>query len=90
MTQRRLFTSRMLERFPHLRKYFAVVHADLTETYARDIGKWLLIAPLMGIVTGLVIVLEVVVILHGIWALLLPLYSTHHWLITLTYTRPTK
>jgi chloride channel protein, CIC family len=71
----------MRERYPHLRKYFAVVHADLTQTYARDLGKWLLIAPLIGIVTGLVIVLEVVVILHGIWALLLPIYCTYHWLI---------
>jgi chloride channel protein, CIC family len=71
----------MRERYPHLRKYFAVVHADLTQTYARDVGKWLLIAPLIGIVTGLVIVLEVVVILHGIWALLLPIYCTYHWLI---------
>jgi CIC family chloride channel protein len=58
-----------------------VVHADLTETYARDVGKWLLIAPLIGIVTGLVIVLEVVVILRGIWAFLRPIYRTHHWLI---------
>jgi chloride channel protein, CIC family len=71
----------MHERYPHLRKYFAVVHADLTQTYARDVGKWLLIAPLIGIVTGLVIVLEVVMILHGIWALLLPIYCTYHWLI---------
>jgi CIC family chloride channel protein len=65
----------------HLRKYFAVVHADLTEAYARDVGKGLLIAPLIGIVTGLVIVLEVVVILRGIWAFLLSRYCTDHWLI---------
>jgi len=69
------------ERHPRLRKYFAVVHADLSETYARDIGKWLLIAPLIGVVTGVVIVLEVVVILDGVWARLLPLYYAHHWLI---------
>jgi chloride channel protein, CIC family len=71
----------MCERYPHLRKYFAVVHADLTETCARDVGKWLLIAPLIGIVTGLVIALEVLVILRGIWGFLLPIYCTHHWLI---------
>jgi chloride channel protein, CIC family len=70
----------MCERYPHLRKYFAVVHADLTETYARDVGKWLLIAPLIGIVAGLVIVLEVVVILRCIWAFLLPRYCTDHCL----------
>jgi chloride channel protein, CIC family len=81
MIQRKLFDSWICERYPHLRRYFAVVHADLTEAYARDVGKWLLIAPLIGILTGLVVVLEVVVVLHGIWAFLLPIYCSHNWLI---------
>jgi chloride channel protein, CIC family len=79
--QRNFFRSLMWERYPHLRKYFALVHADFSQTYDRHAGKWLLIAPLIGVVTGLVIVLEVVVILHGMWAFLLPLYSIHHWII---------
>jgi chloride channel protein, CIC family len=80
LIQRESFNHPIRERYPHLRKYFAVVHADFTETYARDVGKWLIAAPLIGIVTGLVIVLEVVVI-RGIWGYLLPRYCTHHWLI---------
>jgi chloride channel protein, CIC family len=79
--QRELFSSWICERYPYLRKYFAVVHADLSDTYARHVGKWLLIAPVIGVVTGLIIVLEVVMILRGIWAYLLPRYCTHHWLI---------
>lgn len=78
---RKLFKSLKWERYPHFRKYLAVVHADLTETYARHVGKWLLIAPLIGIVSGLVIVLEALVILRGIWAFLLPRYCANHWLI---------
>jgi hypothetical protein len=69
------------ERYPYVRKYFAVVHADLSRTNIRDIVKWLLIAPLIGILTGAVIVLEVVLILPGIWGHLLPRYYAHHWLI---------
>ncbi|HEY2423355.1 MAG TPA: hypothetical protein VGH55_04580, partial [Chthoniobacterales bacterium] len=81
MPKPEFFKSYLWERYPHLRKYAAVVHADLRETYARHIAKWLLIAPLIGIATGLVIVLEVVVILHGVWAYLLPRYLAHHWMI---------
>jgi hypothetical protein len=71
MIKGEFFSSVVWERYPRLRKYFAVVHADLSETYARHIAKWLVIAPLIGIVTGLVIVLEVVVILRGVWPYLL-------------------
>jgi CIC family chloride channel protein len=79
--KRKLLNPRIWERCPHVHKYFAVVHADLGRTYAQDVGKWLLIAPLIGILTGAVIVLEVVVILPGIWGHLLPPYYAHHWLI---------
>jgi hypothetical protein len=41
--------------YPPLRKYFTVVQADLTQACASDVEKWLLIAPLIGIATGLVI-----------------------------------
>jgi chloride channel protein, CIC family len=81
MIKRKSLNSRISERCPYLRKYFAVVHADLSTTYGRDVGKWLLIAPLIGILTGAVIVLEVTLILRGIWGHLLPRYYAHHWLI---------
>lgn len=81
MINRELLRSWTWERYPHLRKYFAVVHADFTRTHARDVGKWLLIAPLIGLLTGAVIVVEIVVILQGISTHLLPLYYLHHWLM---------
>jgi chloride channel protein, CIC family len=68
-------------RYSCLRKYFPVVHADPSRTHARDIGKWLLIAPVIGILTGGVIILEVIVILEGICAHLLPVYYFAHWSI---------
>jgi CIC family chloride channel protein len=81
MIKGEFFSSLVWERYPRLRKYFAVVHSDLSETYARHIAKWVVIAPLIGIVTGLIIVLEVVVILRGVWPYLLLRYCSHHWMI---------
>ena len=40
-------------RHPLLRKYMPLVHEDLTATYSRDLHKWLIIAPIIGVTTGL-------------------------------------
>lgn len=48
---------------------------------SRSARKWLLVAPLVGLVTGLVIVGIVVVILDLMWNRILPLYYRHHALI---------
>jgi hypothetical protein len=37
-------------RHPRFGKYLALVHEDLSATYSRDIHKWLLVAPLIGVV----------------------------------------
>ncbi len=66
---------------PRYRKYFALVHEDLTAIYSRDVHKWLVLAPLIGVVTGLLITGVVLVILDFLWADLLPLLYRHHWLI---------
>jgi len=66
---------------PRYRKYFALVHADLTAIYSRDIHKWLLLAPLIGVLTGILITGVVLVILDYQWAYLLPFYYSHRWLI---------
>lgn len=66
---------------PLLRKYTALVNEDLTATYSRDIQKWLLVAPIIGISTGLIITGIAVLILDLIWAALLPYYLSHHWAI---------
>ena len=37
---------------PLFKRALSLVHEDLSETYSRDIQKWLLVAPIIGIVTG--------------------------------------
>jgi chloride channel protein, CIC family len=66
---------------PLLRKYSALVNEDLTATYSRDIQKWLLVAPVIGILAGLIITGIAILILDLIWAALLPYYLAHHWAI---------
>ena len=66
---------------PLLRKYTALVNEDLTATYSRDIQKWLLVAPIIGVLTGLIITGIAVLVLDVIWAALLPYYLAHHWAI---------
>ena len=66
---------------PLLRKYTALVNEDLTATYSRDIQKWLLVAPIIGILTDLTITGIAVLVLDVIWKALLPYYLTHHWAI---------
>jgi chloride channel protein, CIC family len=63
------------------RKYYALVHEDLSAIYSRDIHKWLLLAPMIGVSTGILITGVVLVILHFLWAYLLSLYYAHHFLI---------
>ncbi len=66
---------------PFYHKYIAVVHSDFTAIYSRDTHKWLLLAPVIGAITGLLITGVVVLILHIQWAFLLSLYYRHHLLI---------
>lgn len=68
-------------RHPLLRKYVPLVHEDLTATYARDLQKWLVIAPIIGVITGLVATGLVVVILQKMWPPILNYYLAHHWAI---------
>lgn len=62
---------------PLLRKYTALVHEDLSATYSRDLHKWLIIAPIVGVVTGLVITLIAKIILYWLWPPLLSYYLGH-------------
>jgi len=68
-------------RHPLLRKYFPLVHEDLTETYSRDLHKWLIVAPIIGIVTGLAITCITVILLGKMWPAVLSYYVRHHWAI---------
>ncbi|MDE3135046.1 MAG: chloride channel protein [Acidobacteriota bacterium] len=58
-----------------------MVHEDLAATYSRDLGKWLVIAPVIGLITGLVITGLVVIILGRLWPAVLGYYLQHHWSI---------
>jgi CIC family chloride channel protein len=68
-------------RHPLIRKYVPLVHEDLTAVYARDLRKWLIIAPLIGVTTGLMITVIAVISLHGLWPPVLNYYLQHHWAI---------
>jgi CIC family chloride channel protein len=76
----RVFDSINLK-YPLIRRYAAVFRADLSATYSRDIQKWLLVAPVIGIVVGLLISLLTKILLDTIWVRILPLYLQHHWSI---------
>ena len=76
----RLFQSKLLNR-PGLRRFTALINEDLTATYSRDIQKWLLVAPIIGVVTGLFITAIATLILDVIWVRVLPYYLLHHWAI---------
>jgi CIC family chloride channel protein len=69
-------TSRILAH-PRLKKYTALVHEDLSATYSRDLHKWLVIAPLIGVITGLVITLIAKIILYWMWPPLLAYFLAH-------------
>ncbi|MGA7226377.1 MAG: chloride channel protein [Candidatus Acidiferrales bacterium] len=71
--------TRWAARYPLLRKYLPLVHEDLGAIYSRDLHKWLLIAPVIGITTGLAITGIAVVILRLLWPAMLGYYLHHHW-----------
>jgi chloride channel protein, CIC family len=73
----RLKHSRILDH-PLLKKYSSLVHEDLSETYSRDLHKWLFVAPLIGITTGLLITLIVEIILQWMWPPILGYFLAHH------------
>jgi chloride channel protein, CIC family len=70
-----------LLRHPLFGKYLSLIHEDLAAVYARDLRKWLIIAPVIGLITGLVITGVVVIILGKLWPPILSYYLRHHWAI---------
>jgi CIC family chloride channel protein len=74
-------TRRGILQNPFLRKYLPLVHEDLTAVYSRDLKKWLLIAPLIGVITGLTATAIVIIILNKMWPTLLGFFLDHHWAI---------
>ncbi len=66
---------------PILSKYFPLIHEDLAATYARDLFKWLLIAPIIGLTTGLAVTCIATVILRELWPPILNYFLSHIWAI---------
>ena len=79
-TKKRRRIDRVLDQ-PLLRRYLPLVHEDLDAVYSRDLVKWLMIAPIIGVTTGLFITGIVVVILGRMWPAVLAYYLGHHWAI---------
>jgi chloride channel protein, CIC family len=70
---------RWLPEYRLLRRYLPLVYEDLGTTYSRSLHKWLLIAPIIGISTGLVVTAVAVIILKQMWPAVLKFYLGHHW-----------
>lgn len=70
---------RWLPEYRLLRRYLPLVYEDLGATYSRSLHKWLLIAPIIGISTGLVVTAVAVIILKQMWPAVLNFYLAHHW-----------
>lgn len=66
---------------PWLRRYLPLVHEDLTAVYTRDLQKWLIVAPIIGVTTGLAVTAIAIVILNKLWPVVLAYYLHHHWAI---------
>jgi CIC family chloride channel protein len=77
-------TTKSSRRSPHgslIHKYLPLVHEDLAETYTRDLHKWLIVAPMIGVTVGLTITAVAVVILRQMWPAVMGYYLQHHWAI---------
>lgn len=64
-----------------LRKYLPVVHQDLSATYSRNLHKWLIIAPIIGVITGLGITGIAVLVLRIVWPVTVDYFLHHVWAI---------
>ena len=64
-----------------LRKYVARSRKDLAEVYSRDLDKWLVVAPVIGVTVGLVTTAITYIILGRLWPPLLGALLHHPWTI---------
>ncbi len=67
-----------------LRKYRTFLQKGLAANYSRDLYKWLLISPVIGVLVGLVVTGITVIILGQLWPRLLRYVLAHHWAIVPT------
>jgi CIC family chloride channel protein len=69
--------ARRLVDHPVVRQGRALVHEDLRATYARNLHRWLIVAPMLGVATGLLITLIAKIILEWTWPPLLAFDLRH-------------
>ncbi len=62
---------------PVIRRYASLVRQDLAATYSRDLHKWLVVAPVVGVMTGLLITLISRIVLDWMWPPLLNFVLVH-------------
>ncbi|SEG49386.1 chloride channel protein, CIC family [Bryocella elongata] len=70
-----------LRRYPLVSRLMPLVREDLDNTYARDLHKWLLIAPLLGVTVGLTVTAVSEIILRRMWSPVLACFLAHPWTI---------
>ncbi len=66
---------------PFLKRQLPSVYEDLSSTYARNLHKWLIVAPLVGVTVGLAMTALTVLVLRKLWPPVLVYYLHHHWAI---------
>lgn len=66
---------------PFLKRRLPLVYEDITSTYARNLHKWLIVAPLVGVTVGLTMTALAVLVLRKLWPPILAYYLAHHWAI---------
>src|SRR5579884_4383539 len=64
-----------------LHKYASIIRQDLAATYSRDLHKWLIVGPIIGVAAGLVTTCIAIIILNKVWPPLLHRFLLHHWQI---------
>lgn len=64
-----------------LQRYRELLKKGAAANYSRDLYKWLLISPLIGVTVGLVVTGITVIILGKLWAPLLQFVLRRHWAI---------
>ncbi len=64
-----------------VRRYLPLIQEDLSATYTRNLHKWLIVAPIIGVLVGLTITGIATVILRRMWPAVLGFYLHHHWAI---------
>ncbi|MHB1022422.1 MAG: chloride channel protein [Acidobacteriaceae bacterium] len=68
-------------KYPLFHRYAALVRQDMRATYSRNLHKWLMIAPIIGITTGLAVTAVAFIVLKKMWPAMLGYYLQHHWAI---------